>query len=144
MKMWRSVILISAVPLLALSTAAPSALAQSAFGRSSLTITALSPDTTMPYSGTQDSIYIQLSGNAPSGGTVVTSVTIPAGSYLTNVTIATGAVTAVTDVTITATLPSGSLSSQLQLDPPETVSSVSPGGLLSRRALWATGVSYGG
>jgi hypothetical protein len=57
-----------------------------------LTITALSPDTTTPYSGTQDSIYIQLSGNAPFGGTVVTttssnqsvmpvpaSVTVPAG-----------------------------------------------------------------
>jgi trimeric autotransporter adhesin len=236
MKMRRSVILISAVTLLALGTGAPPALASPAFGGSSLTINGLSPDTTTPYSGTQDFIYITLSGNAPSGGTVVTtsssnqsvmpipasvtvpagsdsgqveftagnvttptqatftatlgsssksvtitvtptptptlfsmelhpsevigggsvtaepdlnapapsggvtvglsssnpalaavpsSVTIPAGSYLTNVTITTSAVTAVTDVTITATLPSGSLSSTLQIDPPETLSALS-------------------
>ena len=93
MKMRRSVILISAVTLLALSTGASSALASPAFGGSSLTITALSPDTTTPYSNTQDFIYIQLSGNAPTGGTVVSltssnqsampipaSVTVAAGS----------------------------------------------------------------
>ena len=235
----RVLVVASAVTLLVLAGGAPAALAQPAapsHGGSGLTITALSPDTTTPYSGTQDFIYIQLSGNVPSGGVTIStsssnqsvmpipasvtvaagsdqgqaeftagnvttatnatftatlgsssmsvtitvepvptptlfsmelhpaeligggsvtaepdltapapsggvtvslsssdpalasvpsSVTIPAGSYLTNVTITTGAVTTVTDVTITATLPSGSLSSQLQLDPPETVSSVS-------------------
>ena len=102
MKMWRSVILISAVTLLALTASTSGALAQTAGhggggggggGGSSLTITALSPDTTTPFSNTQDFIYIQLSGNAPSGGTVVTptssnqsvmpipaSVTVAAGS----------------------------------------------------------------
>jgi hypothetical protein len=34
----------------------------------------------------------------------------------------TGTVTSVTDVTITATLPTGSVSSQLQIGPPEAVS----------------------
>jgi hypothetical protein len=69
----RLVMVLPAVTLLALNTGAPAALAQPAFGGSSLTITALSPDTTTPYSGTQDFIYIQLSGNAPSGGSVVTT-----------------------------------------------------------------------
>src|ERR1700747_2990329 len=93
MKMWRPVMRVLPAPLLALGAGAPPALAQPGFGGSGLTITALSPDTTTPYSGTQDSIYLQLSGNAPSGGTVVTttssnqsvmpvpsSITVPAGS----------------------------------------------------------------
>ena len=236
MKIRRSAMLVLAVTLLALSVGAPPALAMPSFGGSGLTITALSPDTTTPYSGTQDFIYLQLSGNAPSGGTVVTttssnqsvmpisasvtvpagsdsgqveftagnvttataakftatlgsssmsvtitvepvptptlfsvnllpgqaasdssvtvepdlnnpapsggvtvslsssnpsaapvpaSVVIPAGQYLSNVSITTGTVTAVTDVTITATLPTGSVSNTLQVDPPPAVMSVS-------------------
>ena len=67
----RLIIVVAALTLLALGAGVPRAVAQPTFG-GSLTITALSPDTTTPYSGTQDFIYIQLSGNAPSGGTVVT------------------------------------------------------------------------
>ena len=236
MNIRRSVIVVAALTLLALGGGAPAAVAQPAFGGSSLTITALSPDTTTPYSSTQDFIYIQLSGNAPSGGTVINltssnqsamplpasitvaagssvgqveftagtvttptqarftatlgsssmsvtitvtpdptptlgsvnlfpgevtgggsvtvqpdltgpapsggvtvslsssnpsvapvpaSVVIPAGSQVASVSITTGTVTAITDVTITASLPSGSVSSTLQIDPPETVASVS-------------------
>ena len=236
MSIRRTVILVGALTLLALSVGAPTAVAQPTFGGSALTITALSPDTTTPYSGTQDTIYIQLSGNAPFGGVVVTttssnqsvmpvpasvtvaagssvgqvdftagnvtaatqakftatlgssslsvtitvepvppptlfdvhlfppevigggsvsvepdlnnpapsggvtvslsssnpslapvpsSVVIPGGQYLASVSMTTGTVTAITDVTITATLPSGSVINQLQIDPPETVSSVS-------------------
>jgi len=232
----RRVVLGPVAAVLVLAGAAPAAWAQPGFGGPGLTITALSPDTTTSYSGTQDSIYIQLSGNAPSGGTVVTttssdqsampvpasitvaagssvgqvdftagnvsapaqakftatlgsssmsvtiivtpdpppalgtvnlfppevtgggsvtvqpdltgpapsggvtvalsssspslapvpaSVPIPAGSFVNSVSITTAAVTAVTKVTITATLPSGSVSSVLQIDPPETVASVS-------------------
>jgi len=232
----RPVIVVAALTLLTLSAGVPGAVAQSAHGGSSLTITALSPDTTTPYSGTQDFIYIQLSGNAPSGGVTINtsssnqsvmpipasvtvaagsdqgqveftagnvttataakftatlgsssmsvtitvepvptptlfdvnllpsqaasdssvtvepdlnnpapsggvtvtlsssnpsaapvpaSVVIPAGSYLENVSITTGTVTAVTDVTITATLPTGSVSNTLQIDPPPAVASVS-------------------
>jgi hypothetical protein len=236
MKIWRLVMFVSAVTLLTLGTSAPAAFAALAHGGSSLTITALSPDTTTPYSNTQDFIYVQLSGNAPSGGTVVTttssdqsvmpipasvtvaagsdsgqveftagnvttataatftatlgsssmsvtitvepvptptlfdvnllpstaasnssvtvepdlnnpapsggvtvslsssnpsaapvpaSVVIPAGQYLSNVSITTGTVSAVTDVTITATLPTGSVTNTLQIEPPPAVSSVS-------------------
>jgi len=236
MKIRLPAMLVLAVALLALGAGAPPALAQPGFGGSGLTVTALSPDTTTPYSGTQDSIYIQLSGNAPSGGTVVTttssnqsavpvlssvtvtagssvgqvdftagtvtsptsakftatlgsssmsvtitvtpvpapalfdvhlfppevigggsvtvepdlnnpapsggvtvslsssnpslapvpaSVVIPGGQYLASVSMTTGTVKAVTEATITAALPSGSVSSQLQIDPPETVSSIS-------------------
>lgn len=235
MSIRRPVIVVAALSLLALSAGAWAAVARPAFGGSSLTITALSPDTTTPFSNTQDFIYIQLSGNAPSGGTVVSltssnqsampipasvtvaagssvgqveftagnvttattakftatlgsssmsvtitvepvptptlfsvnllpgeaasdssvtvepdlndpapsggvtvslsssnpslapvpaNVVIPAGSYLSNVSITTGTATAVTDVTITATLPSGSVSRTLQIDPPPTVTSV--------------------
>ena len=236
MKIRRLVIAVPVLALLAPGAGASPALAQHASGGSSLTITALSPDTTTPYSGTQDTIYIQLSGNAPSGGVAVmttssnqsampvpasvtvaagssvgqvdftagnvtaatqakftatlgsssmsatitvnpvppptlfdvhlfppevtggggvtvepdlnnpapaggvtvslsssnpalapvpSSVVIPGGQYLASVSMTTAVVTSVTDVTITATLPSGSVSSQLQIDPPETVSSVS-------------------
>jgi Putative Ig domain len=236
MNIRRLVIVVAALTLLALGAGAPGAVAQPAHGGSSLTITALSPDTTTPYSNTQDFIYIQLSGNAPSGGVTINtgssnqsvmpipasvtvaagsdqgqveftagnvttataakftatlgsssmsvtitvepvptptlfdvnllpgeaasdssvtvepdlnnpapsggvtvslsssnpsaapvpaSVVIPAGEYLANVGITTGTVTAVTDVTITATLPTGSVSSTLQVDPPPAVASVS-------------------
>jgi Putative Ig domain len=236
MNIRRPVIGVAALTLLALSAGAPPAAAQTSFSGSSLTITALSPDSTTPYSGTQDTIYIQLSGNAPFGGTVVTttssnqsvmpvppsvtvaagssvgqvdftagnvtsptqavftatlgsssmsvtitvtpvppptlfdvnlsppevigggsvsvepdlnnpapsggvtvglsssnpslapvpsSVVIPGGQYLASVSMTTGTVTSVAKVTITATLPSGSVSNTLQIDPPETVSSVS-------------------
>jgi len=250
MKIWLRVMLVLGVTLLALGTAAPAALAMPSVSGSGLTITALSPDTTTPGSNTQDTIYIQLSGNAPSGGTVVTtassnqsvmpvpssvtvpaggtvgqvdftagnvttstqaiftatlgsssmsvtiivnpdpapalgsvnlfpaevtgggsvtvqpdltgpapsggatvtlsssnpslapvpaSVVIPAGSQVVSVSITTGTVTAVTVATITATLPSGSVTHQLQIDPPETVSSIS----LSPVATTGTGGSSG-
>jgi hypothetical protein len=224
-------VLVAAV--LVLAGVAPAAQAQPGFGGSRLAVTALSPDTTAHYSGTQDFIYIQLSGNAPSGGTAVnlassnqavmpvppsvtvaagssvgqveftagnvsspvqakftatlgsssmsvtmtvtpvpppalfdvhllpgevtgggsvtvepdlnnpapsggvtvslnssnpslapvpSRVVIPGGQYLASVSMTTGTVTSVTDVTITATLPSGSVSSQLQIGPPEAVS----------------------
>src|ERR1051326_2636558 len=114
MKIWRLVMLVPAVTLLALSAGAPPALAQPGFGGSGLTISALSPDTTTPYSGTQDSIYIQLGGNAPSGGTVVTttssnqsavpvpsSITVPAGSSVGQVDFTAGTVTSPTSAQLT-------------------------------------------
>jgi hypothetical protein len=98
-------------------------LAQPAFGGSSLTITALSPDTTTPYSNTQDFIYIQLSGNAPSGGTVISlsssnqsampipaPATVAAGSSQGQVEFTAGNVTTATQAKFTATLGSSSMS----------------------------------
>jgi Putative Ig domain len=130
MKIRRPVMLVLAVTLLALGAGAPPALAQPGFGGSGLTITALSPDTTTPYSGTQDSIYIQLSGNAPSGGTVVTttssnqsavpvpsSVTVTAGSSVGQVDFTAGTVTSPTSAKFTATLGSSSMSVTITVTP---------------------------
>ena len=82
-----------------------------------MTITALNPDTTTPYSGTQDTIYIQLSGNASFGGVVVTttssnqpampvpaSVTVAAGSSVGQVDFTAGNVSSPTSAKFTATL----------------------------------------
>jgi hypothetical protein len=142
MKMRRSVILISAGTLLALTASTSGALAQTAGhggggggggGGSSLTITALSPDTTTPYSNTQDFIYIQLSGNAPAGGTVVSltssnqsampipaSVTVAAGSSVGQVEFTAGNVTTPTQATFTATLGSSSKSVTITVTPTPT------------------------
>ena len=140
MKMWRSVILISAVTLLALTASTSGAVAQTAGhgghgggGGSSLTITALSPDTTTPFSNTQDFIYIQLSGNAPSGGTVVSltssnqsvmpipaSVTVAAGSSVGQVEFTAGNVTTATAAQFTATLGSSSMSVTITVEPVPT------------------------
>ena len=130
MSIRRTVIGVAALALLALSAGAPPALAQTSFGGSSLTITALSPDTTTPYSGTQDTIYIQLSGNAPSGGTVVTtsssnqsvmpvpaSVSVPAGGSVGQVDFTAGNVTAATSAKFTATLGSSSMSVTITVEP---------------------------
>ena len=70
-------------------------------------------------------VTVALSSSNPSLAPVPASVPIPAGSYVNSVSITTAVVTAVTKVTITAALPSGPVSSVLQLDPPETVTSVS-------------------
>ena len=70
-------------------------------------------------------VTVSLSSSNPSAAPVPASVVIPAGQYLSNVSITTGTVTAVTDVTITATLPTGSVSNTLQVDPPPAVMSVS-------------------
>ena len=133
MKMRRSVVLVSAVTLLALSSGAPSALARPASGGSSLTITALSPDTTTPFSNTQDTIDIQLSGNAPSGGTVVTttssnqsampvpaSVIVAAGSSVGQVDFTAGNVSTPTQAKFTATLGSSSMSVTITVNPDPT------------------------
>jgi hypothetical protein len=70
-------------------------------------------------------VTVSLSSSNPSLAPVPSSVVIPGGQYLASVSITTGTVKAVTKVTITATLPSGSVTNTLQIDPPETVSSVS-------------------
>jgi hypothetical protein len=99
-------------------------------GGSSLTLNALSPDTTTPYSNTQDFIYVYLTGNAPSGGIVVNlsssnqavmpipaSVTVAAGSDAGQVEFTAGNVTTATPATFTATLGSASLSVTITVEP---------------------------
>lgn len=71
-------------------------------------------------------VVVSLSSSDPAVVPVPASVTIPAGSFLTNVTtVPTATVTAITTVEITASLPSGSVTTDLQVDPPETVTSLS-------------------
>jgi len=139
MRISRLVIATSAVTLLALSIGAPAALAHGGGGGggggggSSLAINALSPDTTTPYSGTQDFIYVDLTGNAPSGGTVVAlsssnqsvmpipaSVTVAAGSDSGQVEFTAGNVTTATAATFTATLGSSSKSVTITVEPVPT------------------------
>jgi hypothetical protein len=113
----RPVTAVAVLAVLALSAGAQGAVAQPAFGGSGLTITALSPDTTTPFSGTQDFIYVQLSGNAPSGGVTIStsssnqsvmpipaSVTVAAGSDQGQVEFTAGNVTTATTAKFTATL----------------------------------------
>lgn len=69
-------------------------------------------------------VTVSLSSSNPSLAPVPASVVIPGGQYLASVSITTGTVTSVAKVKITATLPSGPVTSTLQVDPPETVSSV--------------------
>jgi hypothetical protein len=130
MKIWRPVMLVLGVTLLALGSAAPPVLAMPSFSGPGLTITALSPDTTTPDSNTQDTIYIQLSGNAPSGGTVVTttssnrsvmpvasSVTVSAGGSVGQVDFTAGNVTTSTQAVFTAALGSSSMSVTITVNP---------------------------
>jgi len=130
MKICRPVMLAVGVSLLALGIAAPPVLAMPGVSGPGWTITALSPDTTTPDSNTQDTIYIQLSGNAPSGGTVVTttssnqsvmpvpaSVTVPAGSSVGQVDFTAGNVTTSTQAIFTATLGSSSMSVTITVNP---------------------------
>jgi hypothetical protein len=131
--------LVVGVTLLALSTGAPPAVAMPSLSGSGLTITALNPDTTTPDGNTQDTIYIQLSGNAPSGGTVVTttssnqsvlpvppSVTVPAGGSVGQVDFTAGNVTAPASAVFTAALGSSSMSVTITVnpDPAPTLGSV--------------------
>lgn len=95
-----------------------------------MTITALSPDTITPYSNTQDFIYIQLSGNAPSGGVTINtsssnqsvmpipaSVTVAAGPDQGQVEFTAGNVTTATNAKSTATLGSSSMSVTITVEP---------------------------
>ena len=128
----RLIIVVAALTLLALGAGVPRAVAQPTFG-GSLTIIAVSPDTTTPFSGTQDFIYITLSGNAPSGGVTVNtsssnqsvmpisaSVTVPAGSDSGQVEFTAGNVTTATAAKFTATLGSSSMSVTITVEPVPT------------------------
>jgi Putative Ig domain len=128
----RLIILVAALTLLALGAGVPGAVAQPAFG-GSLTIVGVSPDTTTPFSGTQDFIYITLSGNAPSGGVTVNtsssnqsvmpipaSVTVAAGSDSGQVEFTAGNVTTATAAKFTATLGSSSMSVTITVEPVPT------------------------
>jgi Putative Ig domain len=132
MSIRRLVIVVAALTLLALSAGAPGAVAAPAFG-GSLTIVGVSPDTTTPFSGTQDFIYITLSGNAPSGGVTVNtsssnqsvmpipaSVPVAAGSDSGQVEFTAGNVTTPTAAKFTATLGSSSMSVTITVEPVPT------------------------
>ena len=128
----RLIIVVAALTLLALGAGVPRAVAKPTFG-GSLTIIAVSPDTTTPFSGTQDFIYITLSGNAPSGGVTVNtsssnqsvmpisaSATVPAASDSGQVEFTAGNVTTATAAKFTATLGSSSMSVTITVEPVPT------------------------
>jgi hypothetical protein len=87
--------------------------------------------------GGADTIRPQLTGPAPPGGALVAlasdssllpvpaTVTIPAGSFGTPVSVTTGAVTTTTIVNVTATYAGASVTGQLTLTPPDVPVSVS-------------------
>ena len=87
--------------------------------------------------GKGETVLPDLSGPAPSEGAVIelksssplvplpASVTIPAGEFLTSVSVTTGAVTEVTDVELSASYNGVTVSHVLALTPPETPTSLS-------------------
>jgi Putative Ig domain len=139
MKIRRVLVLVPVVMVLLLAAGTSGALARAVpshgggGGGGSLTILALSPDTTTPFSSTQDFIYIQLSGNAPSGGVtintsssnqsvmpILSSVTVAAGSDQGQVEFTAGNVTTATSAKFTATLGSSSMSVTITVEPVPT------------------------
>jgi Putative Ig domain len=116
----------SVVFILGLGLSAPAF----AHGGSSVTVTSLSPQTTTPAAGSTAGIVVNLSGDAPKGGSVVTmtssnstdlsvpaTVTVPAGQDSEEFDYTAGAVTTATAVTLTATLGSSSASVTMTVTP---------------------------
>ncbi len=140
--MRRVIVLLSVVPLALLGVGSASAgisPAHGGGGGGSLTVTALSSTSPSPLSNTVQTIQIQLSGNAPSGGAVVdvtssnaslvpvpASVTVASGSDQGQFQYTAGNVTSPTAVTVTATLgsSSASLTQTVTPDPPPSLFSL--------------------
>ena len=135
MNVRRVIVLLSVVPLALLGAGSASAGISPAHGGgggggSSVTVESLNPGTTTPAAGSTGQMSVELSADAPSGGSVVTlassnssalsvpaSVTVPAGEHIDDFSYTAGAVTTATAVTVTGTLGSSSASVSLTVTP---------------------------